>query len=344
MNYPVNAPATLGGIELDSARAAIREWVRSGIADRADKVPRKRGIHRRRPTADRQAELASIIQQAVHETADAAFEDDPLRQRRFREAVLNGDRRDWPLVDGTDLEDLVDNARFWLARQQFLLKPGTRDIDLLPCLAPLCEHIIVDFGIRAERDRTGRSELRTHWTRFQEGELHRRSGGGRARLIRPLLAVGALAVIATLPVTMMDMLPRPGRITEDDPSNDSPTGERSRGDQDGTESPTMAETMGPTILETARTTCAPSADSVSVEDGGFTLIIKRAMAEEDPGIGGEELGCLFEALQIPASVVSRVQTTSSLSGLQDGEWDGFTAFWTFHVEEGLHMTISQLQD
>ena len=213
------------------------------------------------------------------------------------------------MVDGTDLEDLVDNARFWLARQQFLLKPkpGTPDIDLLPCLAPLCEHIIVDFGIRAERDRTGRSELRTHWTRFQEGELHRRSGGGRVRLIRPLLAVGALAVIATLPVTMMDMLPRPGRITEDEPSNDSPTGERSRGDQDGTKFPTMAETMGPTILETARTTCAPSADSVSVEDDGFTLIIKRAMAEEDPGIGGEELGCLFEALQIPASVVSRVR-------------------------------------
>lgn len=73
------------------------------------------------------------------------------------------------------------------------------------------------------------------------------------------------------------------------------------------------------------------------------MIIEGALAEEDPGIGWGELGCLFEELEMPTSVLSRVQSTNSFSGIVDDEWPGFTAFWTCNRETGLYMTIEQVQ-
>jgi hypothetical protein len=358
VSKPVSAPAKLGGVEHSSARAAVRKWVRSRIAARADSVPRRRGRHRRRPSPARQIELTSIIEQAIDQTAAAVFEDDPVLRQRFLDALLDADPREWPLVDGTDLEDLVDNTRYWLAERDFLAEPGPGSPDLVlhACLASLCEHVIIEFGTRAERDSAKHSDQRQRWVRFWDREIGAARLRGRMRLMRPLVAVGAMALIATLPVTLADLLPRPARSSEDDPSNDGSTGEKTSGgtgaetgaDQSAGGSPPEStapvEPTGPTALEAARTACTPTAESVKIDDGGFTLIIERAVAEEDPSIGWDELECLFEELQIPGSVVSRVKSTSALSGIQEGEWDDFTAFWTFHVEEGLHMTISQLVD
>jgi hypothetical protein len=109
-------------------------------------------------------------------------------------------------------------------------------------------------------------------------------------------------------------------------------------------SPTQSSstaTSVPTALKVARSKCAPSSDSVRLGDGGYTLIIDRAVAEKNPGIDGKALRCIFDELDVPDSVVSQVKDTTVISGLQKADFTGFSAFWAYSPDRGLNMTISQ---
>jgi hypothetical protein len=97
----------------------------------------------------------------------------------------------------------------------------------------------------------------------------------------------------------------------------------------------------PTALKVARSKCAPSSNSVRLGDGGYTLIIERAAAKKNPGIDTKVLACIFDELDVPDSVVSQVESTTPLSGLQKADFSGFSAFWTYHPDRGLNMTIAQ---
>ncbi|MFC3493199.1 hypothetical protein [Glycomyces rhizosphaerae] len=385
-----HAPATLGSIEFDSARIAIREWV--GNRNAGYRFPVRQGFDRRadRPATNRQTELTSIVKDAAEATAAALFGGDKAQQRQFLDSLLSGKRRGRTVDDAAGPRQLVNEVRHWMAERGSPLKSttGMSDADLHRCLQELCEQVIIGFGVRAEHDREKDPDLYRRWVRFwntevatapQEHSAGTRGGqfdneflgqvrdvyqaqiinisipvpklpevpdvqetperpSGRRRFVRPVLLIAALAVVAVAPVTLVDLISRPGRGSDDSPSNEGSSGENS-----GRESATPTEQVAQIRLEAVRSTCAPSAESVRVEDDGKTMIIERALAEEDPGIGWDELGCLFEELEMPDSVLSRVQSTNSFSGIVDDEWPGFTAFWTYHRDSGLHMTIEQVQ-
>ena len=94
-------------------------------------------------------------------------------------------------------------------------------------------------------------------------------------------------------------------------------------------------------LKVARSKCVSSSNGIRLGDGGYTLIIDRAAAKKNPGIDTNALACIFGELRVPDSVVSQVQNTTILSGLQKADFGGFSAFWTFSPDGGLDMTISQ---
>lgn len=391
------APASLGGVDLDSARTAIREWVGSRLAREPAPSPRVVLLSNAGPATGLETELASILTDAAAATVAAQFESDPHRQRQILTAAFVGNRLDWPIDDRTEIGHLVDDIRHWMIENRSFLKAATgmTDHDIHRCRQELCEHLIVNIGARVEHDRGAGHDLQRMWTRFWDSEIaagplqhkatepvagfntafngpvhnvvqsngsifitvpgapqhpeqpiapsepeehpgKQKPSGRRKRLVRPMLLIAALAVVAAVPATLMDLnlFPRSGR-GDDGPSNEGSDG--------GSASAAPTEQVGPTVLEAAREACAPTAESVQIGDDGFTMTIERAMAEEDPGIDGSELGCIFGELDMPDAVLSRVQATNSLSGMQDGEWDGFKAFWTFHPERGLHMTIQQVQ-
>lgn len=103
-------------------------------------------------------------------------------------------------------------------------------------------------------------------------------------------------------------------------------------DVDGT--PT-APALSP--IESARERCMVG----EVADGGHTLVIDMRGDEYGTGsLSSSEVGCLLGALNTPASVTSRMDSTRALDGMQDASWDGLTATWTYHPDDGLDIIIT----
>lgn len=79
---------------------------------------------------------------------------------------------------------------------------------------------------------------------------------------------------------------------------------------------------------------------VTVEDGGKTLIVSTKPQDDDAaGLTSLALDCVFEQLDVPASVTARINQTRALDGRQDGKWNGFTASWSYHPDAGANLII-----
>jgi hypothetical protein len=85
--------------------------------------------------------------------------------------------------------------------------------------------------------------------------------------------------------------------------------------------------------------CGAVGPGVSVGDGGRSLNIVGAGRFDGPKI--EDVACVLAGTGIPDSVVSRIDSTRALDGMQEASWDGYHAFWTYHPDDGLWMVIEQ---
>lgn len=98
-----------------------------------------------------------------------------------------------------------------------------------------------------------------------------------------------------------------------------------------------------TELTTARDDCAASADGdpeafnemFDVGDGGHTLIVHGAMTEDVAG-----LACILAAIKTPDSVISQMDTTTSMMGRQSADAGGYNYEWSYHPDNGINMTIT----
>lgn len=95
-------------------------------------------------------------------------------------------------------------------------------------------------------------------------------------------------------------------------------------------------------LTAALEECTDSGTGSGLElgDDGRTLRIDTA-GDGDASDTGIEYGlCVLWALDIPDSVMGRIQQTTSLDGQQEGTWDGITATWTYHPDRGLDAVLT----
>jgi hypothetical protein len=93
-------------------------------------------------------------------------------------------------------------------------------------------------------------------------------------------------------------------------------------------------------LEAVKEECASGSSDVQVGDDGDTLTIDRMGAEVSPGATFTQFDCIIEELDVPDSVVDRIENTRALDGYQDATFGEFAASWTYHPEDGLNMTIT----
>ncbi|WP_167045901.1 hypothetical protein [Salinibacterium sp. ZJ454] len=105
-------------------------------------------------------------------------------------------------------------------------------------------------------------------------------------------------------------------------SSESPTPEKEEPEEEGDEFAELFEGV------------------VSVEDGGATLIINTKPQDDDAlGVTALSMDCVYEQLDVPKHITARIGATRSLDGRQDGEWDGFTASWSYHPDSGANLII-----
>ena len=113
----------------------------------------------------------------------------------------------------------------------------------------------------------------------------------------------------------------------------------------------VALLAGPPIIRAAQEAATPRFEKASeacdlvpmlvVADKGKTLTLTTA------GKGGksasytdiEDVACVLAKLEVPSYVVSHIDSTRALDGQQTDEWDGISARWTYHPEDGLHLVL-----
>lgn len=104
------------------------------------------------------------------------------------------------------------------------------------------------------------------------------------------------------------------------------------------ESPTPTAAAEASPIESAVEECAASSLYIEVLDDGEALSIDGA---GDDGVGAsiDEIACILAAIDVPDAVVSRMDGTRALDGMQDASWGDLSASWTYHPDDGLDVIV-----
>jgi len=76
----------------------------------------------------------------------------------------------------------------------------------------------------------------------------------------------------------------------------------------------------------------------TVSEDGTSLFMDGA-GEDSLGVNYSYQACVLKNLDVPSAVVSRMDNTSSLMGLQTANWDGILASWTYHPRNGFDVYL-----
>lgn len=93
-----------------------------------------------------------------------------------------------------------------------------------------------------------------------------------------------------------------------------------------------------TLLKAAHDQCSAGV----LSDGDRTMTLDMAGKESSSGtLTFDQVTCVLGFLGMPSSVGSRMDATRALDGMQDGDWDGFHASWTYHPDNGLDIILTE---
>ncbi|PPF54303.1 hypothetical protein C5B94_08075 [Clavibacter michiganensis] len=98
-------------------------------------------------------------------------------------------------------------------------------------------------------------------------------------------------------------------------------------------------TLGTTPIEDAVSACAVDPDGfITMGDDGASLSLTTA-GDEGAGADITDVYCILSELEMPDSVMNRIDTTRALDGRQSGEWNDLAASWGYHPDDGLNLII-----
>jgi hypothetical protein len=80
----------------------------------------------------------------------------------------------------------------------------------------------------------------------------------------------------------------------------------------------------------------------NLADGGRTISFDTA-GDEDYGVGDdiEDVACVLLALRAPSFIVTEIDNTRALDGMQRDGWRKLKASWTYHPDNGLSIVIHE---
>ncbi|MGP0224071.1 hypothetical protein [Paenarthrobacter sp. NCHU4564] len=83
-------------------------------------------------------------------------------------------------------------------------------------------------------------------------------------------------------------------------------------------------------------------------DDGHTITLKGE--PEDPnwvnitkvtGLSAKQMACVLTAVSVPDSVLSEIDATRALDGMQRSTWNKISASWTYHPDHGLRLVLNE---
>ena len=82
---------------------------------------------------------------------------------------------------------------------------------------------------------------------------------------------------------------------------------------------------------------------ISIGDKGQSLSMD-SFGEESDGADFTDIFCVLDELDTPDSVIKRINSTRALDGRQSADWDGLSASWGYHPDNGLDIVIEVERD
>lgn len=105
---------------------------------------------------------------------------------------------------------------------------------------------------------------------------------------------------------------------------------------------------GPSILEEAMEECGYPEENlagITFDEDHDVITVSSAGIQNDgvPTAEGMEVFanylCIEDAVGVPQYVRDEISSTTSLQGRQEAEWDGLSASWSYHPNNGLNITF-----
>ncbi len=89
-------------------------------------------------------------------------------------------------------------------------------------------------------------------------------------------------------------------------------------------------------LEEAYASCElESAVGIELRDDGKTITFDSKGEEDLTGASIVEIACILSELDMPSSISSHIDQTTSMDGRQSESWNGKTISWSYHPDRGL---------
>ena len=113
----------------------------------------------------------------------------------------------------------------------------------------------------------------------------------------------------------------------------------------------VALLAGPPIIRAAQDAMTPRLEKAADACNLMTLLIVgdegKTLTLTTAGKSGKsasytdikDVACVLTELEVPSYVISHIDSTRALDGQQTDEWDGISARWTYHPEDGLHLVL-----
>ena len=78
---------------------------------------------------------------------------------------------------------------------------------------------------------------------------------------------------------------------------------------------------------------------IDLGDQGNSVSMDSKGEEDSGGAGIDVIVCVLAGLDMPDSVASRMDQTRALDGMQDADWDGLHASWSYHPDSGVQIIV-----
>lgn len=79
----------------------------------------------------------------------------------------------------------------------------------------------------------------------------------------------------------------------------------------------------------------------TIGDAGYTITLSGSAKGRGNGLTDNEMVCALKAVSVPDRVVSEMDATRALDGMQRASWDKMSASWTYHPDDGLQVILTE---
>jgi hypothetical protein len=100
--------------------------------------------------------------------------------------------------------------------------------------------------------------------------------------------------------------------------------------------PTSANAAAKPTIKQAAKKCNVTAN---LADQGRTLSFDTEGEEDVSGDSVVDVACVLLFLKAPSYVITQIDNTRALDGMQRARWGPFRASWTYHPDNGLNIII-----